>query len=183
MRWFKKLGAMAAGVLALGADSSSAVGAKGPVNAYEGLRAMALNTSAAKLGLRLPDDTTTAYGVVMDMGVIGGTATLVAFSTGDASLYVSSGGGVIGSGQHDSVRRSALALVQSAEARLRLFSSTTRFDGPANGQVRFFILTNRGVLTAVESEDRIDSGGLPLSPVWYAGQKLLTDVRLVAEKP
>lgn len=145
---------------------------------------MALNTSPAKLGLNLPNDVVTAYGVVMDMGVMRGTVTLGAFSTGDASLYFITGGGVIGAGQHDLVKQSAPALVQSAQTHLEsFFPSTTIFDALTNGQVRFFILTNQGVLTAIENEDEINSGGQRLSPLWYASQKLLTNLRLAPDKP
>lgn len=183
MQWIKKLGALAAGVLTIGAGSTAAAAGDVPQNPYEGLRSMALNTSATRLGLDLPKAPTTAYGVIIDMGVGHGTATLVAFSTGDASLYLSTGGGVIGGGQHPSVKRSAIDLIQSVQTSLASFSSTTEFDVPPSGKVRFYILTNKGILTAIESEDQINSGTLPLSPVWHAGQKLLTEIRMASDKP
>ena len=183
MPWIKKLGALAAGVLTIGASSTPAAAGEVSQNPYELLRSMALNTSATQLGLTLPEAPTTAYGVIMDMGVGRGTATLVAFSTGDTSLYISTGGGVIGAGQDPSVRQSAIALIQSVQTRLTSLSSTTKFEVPPSGNVRFYVLTNRGVLTATENENRINSGTLPLSPVWYAGQKLLTEVRMASEKP
>src|ERR1044072_2436959 len=67
---------------------------------YESLRAMALATSASDLGLDPAGADPFVYGVVMDMDVDGETATIVAFETGDTSLYLSTGGGTIGWGEH-----------------------------------------------------------------------------------
>src|SRR5688572_16670054 len=45
--------------------------------------------------------------VVFDWGMGNGSATLVAFDDGTTSLYFSGGGGIIGAGAHDAVRRAA----------------------------------------------------------------------------
>lgn len=184
MTWFKRVGALAAGFLAIGANSTApTASAEEQVNAFEGLRGMALGMTAAKLGLDVPTDKLTAYGVIMDMGVERGTATLVAYKTGDASLYLSTGGGVIGGFAHEAVKNSALAFVRSAQANLESFSPAKSFEVPANGQVRFYVLTNRGVLTASEPVDQINAGKLTLSPLWFDGQRLLTEVRLISNEP
>ena len=150
---------------------------------YDDLRNQALHTSAAALGLPPIDGKMSVYGVIMDMGLQRGTATLVGFSTGDGSLYLSSGGGIIGGGGHASVRQSARAWVESAEAHQGAFTLTTTFERPTNGQTRFFILTNHGTLTATELTEKLDRENPELSPVWKAGQKLLTDLRLCVDKP
>jgi hypothetical protein len=67
-------------------------------NAFEGLRNMAFTATPEQLGLSLPADKTVVYGVIMDWEMGGATATTVSYQTGDASLYLSSGGGVIGGG-------------------------------------------------------------------------------------
>jgi len=158
------------------------VSAQNP-NPYEGLRTQALQTTLTDLGIKLADDTLSAYGLVMDMGLPRGTATLVAFSSGDASLYVSTGGGIIGGIGHAAVRQSARGWIQSVQAHLSSFAPTTAFPQPAVGTVRLFVLTNRGVLTAVAAIEEINSGKLELSPVWYDGQRLLTDLRQSENKP
>ncbi|QUD88691.1 hypothetical protein [Phenylobacterium montanum] len=150
---------------------------------YDGLRAQALNVRPADLGVKPSGGKAAVYGVVMDMGVPQGTATLVGFVSGDASLYLSTGGAMIGGGGHATVRTSAQDWVQVVQAHLAAFSPTTSFPTPTDEYVRFYVLTSDGVLTATVKIDAVDSGGLELSPVWYAGQRLLTDLRQSQGRP
>src|SRR3970040_739511 len=69
-------------------------------NPFEELRNRAFKTTPEDLELSLPDNKTVVYGVIMDWEMGGAVATTVSYQTGDASLYLSSGGGVIGGGQH-----------------------------------------------------------------------------------
>jgi hypothetical protein len=150
---------------------------------YNELRSLALNAKPADLGLTLNSDAVSVYGIVMDMGLERGTATLTAFSTGDASLYLSTGGGIIGGIGHAPVRQSVRAWIQSASEHLASFSATATFEVPANGQVRFFVLTNRGILGTTVREADFHSDKVDLAPVWYAGQQVLTDLRVSMDKP
>ena len=66
---------------------------KPPKEVFAGLRDQALKVSRQSIGLPAPPVPSQAWGVVMDWGVDNGTATIVAFSDGNASIYLSSGGG------------------------------------------------------------------------------------------
>src|ERR1700677_1402473 len=74
---------------------------------YLSLRSSAIGRTPEELGLEPASDPSVAYGVVMDWGMAtpGGlktaVATLTSFSSGDASLYLSTGGGVIGGIGHE----------------------------------------------------------------------------------
>ena len=67
-----------------------------PNEAYLGLRAQAL-------GFRAADEASggALHGILMETGRSRGSATLVCLSDGSVSLYLSSGGGVIGAGAHE----------------------------------------------------------------------------------
>jgi hypothetical protein len=162
-------------ILAAGAGAARAQEA----NPYPGLRAKALQTRPADVGVTSPDDavSVSVYGVVMDMGLPEGTATLVGFSSGDAGLYLSSGGGVIGGAQYPEVSRTAVAWIKVVQAHLNAFGPATSDDLPPDGTARLFVLTNRGVLTADASEDDLEAGGVELSPVWTGGQLLLDGLK------
>jgi len=56
-------------------------------NPYVGLRKMAFDMSFQQLGLTLTDSN--IYGVILDWDIGDGIVTLVAYKTGDASLYFS----------------------------------------------------------------------------------------------
>ena len=148
-------------------------------NVYHGLREMALNVSAADLGI----DVTLGdpYGVVMDMGYAEANVTLVTFSDGTASLYYSSGGGLLGGGGHEAVRRVAKRLVETAKAFLPHMEAATDFPLPAVGQVQFFILTPSGAYGFQSSSDDLRDGKSQFSKLFYNAHAVITELRLVAE--
>lgn len=76
---------------------------------------MAFSTTPEQPGLTLPTDDTVVYGIIMDWKIGGATATTVAYQTGDASLYLSPGAGVIGGGQHQNVNSAAKQFVNLAQ--------------------------------------------------------------------
>ena len=69
--------------------------------------------------------------VLMDWNVGGSVATLVAFDDGTVSLYLSSGGGIIGAGAHANVARAAAPFREQAHAILSKLSPATTFPLPA----------------------------------------------------
>ena len=95
-------------------------------NPYNDLRNLAFSATEEQIGVQLPSEQTKIYGVVMDWDLGEGTATLVAFLSGDASLYLSSGGGVLGGGGgHENVKQSVSAFIDKAEKYL---DKTTRTE-------------------------------------------------------
>lgn len=78
----------------------------------------------------------TIRAVVYDWDVNGGVATLVTFDDGTTSIYLSTGGGIIGAGKHETVRRAAAAFRNEA-ARVRgNFTAATTFPLPDDDRSR-----------------------------------------------
>ena len=76
---------------------------------------MALGITHEKAGLAATFATTEPWGVVMDWVVSQATASVIAFSNGHASIYLSAGGGISGGGEsHESVRNAAKKMVAVA---------------------------------------------------------------------
>ena len=67
-----------------------------PSETYVGLRNLILRSSREKLNLSATSRPPEPWGVVMDLDVSRGTATVTYLSDGNASIYVSSGGGYLG---------------------------------------------------------------------------------------
>jgi len=63
-------------------------------NPYLDLRSQALSTTPEQLQVKIPSAQTKVIGMIVDWNLGGGSATFVSFSTGDASMYTSSGGGI-----------------------------------------------------------------------------------------
>jgi hypothetical protein len=114
-------------------------------NPYQSLRFLAITTPPYKYnGIKID----TVYGVVMDYPVKNGTATLAAYITGESSLYMSNGNGIINGERHESVRQAAMDLVELAARNIDSTIPTTRYPAASSGFVRFYVLTSEGVRTA-----------------------------------
>jgi len=117
----------------------------------------------------------------MDWGVDNGTATVVAFSDGSASIYLSSGGGFLGGGQsHESVRIAAKEMVVAAAESLPQTHPTTAYPLPQKHEVVFYLLTDQGVLTASAPEAELRNNRHPLSKLGAAAQNVITQYRHIA---
>lgn len=146
------------------------------------LRTKAL-TEAPALLLRNPAfRDVPALGVLMEVGYAKSVVTLVSLIDGSASIYFSSGGGVIGGQGHETVRMAARRFTQFAGVYLPEMSGCSDFPMPAIGQTIFYVLTPNGVFTQAASEQELGGGSHSFSPLFYAGQCVITQLRKVTEK-
>ena len=84
----------------------------------------------------------------MDWDMGNDIVTLVTQITGDASLYVKSGGGIIGAGKHPNVSSAAQRFTALSQEHLPDTALTTAISLPERNAVKFFFLTNKGKYTA-----------------------------------
>jgi hypothetical protein len=154
------------------------MGRPGRPDTYQGLRSMVLEFDLATLAI--PDGTPWGGAAValMEIGLLKGMASIVAIADGTVSMYVSTGGGVIGAGEHASVRAVAERFRTVAAESLGQLRPTDDFPLPAAGEVRFQVRTMDGDYSAVVSEAELQAGRNPLAALYRAGQDLLTEIRL-----
>ncbi len=170
------------GILPSGARAKAPQSQEEATQMYLGLRELALTTRTDDIGLE-PGDRTEPYGVVMDMDMRGGTVTIVAFASGDASIYLSTGGGIIGSGQESAqVAEAAQQFVMAAAEHVAALPQATDYPLPDRDEVRFFIITESGVYSGNANGEELVNGHDPLSPLFAAGQEVLTQIRLLRER-
>ena len=60
-------------------------------------------------------------------------------------------------------------------------TATTAFPLPTKGQTVFYALTDAGVFTAGAPEEDLGEQRHSLSPLFYAGQEVITQYRLIEE--
>jgi hypothetical protein len=149
---------------------------------YREMRDAALRGSRADFGLEGVASPGQPWGVLMEIGFPEGSATVVALSDGNASIYLSSGGGSIGGSGHASIRKAAQAMVALAAQFQPQMTATTTFPLPAKGQTVFYTLTDAVVFTAGASEEDLGEQRHSLSPLFYAGQEVITQYRLIQER-
>lgn len=117
--------------------------------------------------------------VLMDWHLDHRTVTAMAAADGNASLYLSTGGGFLGgSPRYPTIRAAALHAVALANGLLSLFEPTTTSALPSLGDVTFYVTTNAGLHVAVASQTRLRSGTDPLAGLGGAMQKIVTEYRL-----
>ena len=112
---------------------------KSPDQIYEGLRTAALSVTAEQSG-DPPPDHVSVLGAVVDIPAEGGMASVVAMADGSASMYTSTGGGVIGGGKHEAVE----GAVHGLEGLIEIFPEDDRVDLPPTDMVQITVMTPRG---------------------------------------
>jgi hypothetical protein len=113
----------------------------------------------------------------METGYEGAVATLVVLADGAVSLYLSSGGGVIGAGRHQAVRQAADAFLRAAEGFHPQLERVDKTPIPAVGRTRFYLRTFDGMLAAEAEERTFAEGQHVLSPLFYAAHEVIARIR------
>lgn len=150
-----------------------------PAEVAAELREMVFLTDPEKLGISITPGQ--AWGVVMDTCYPKAVATVVSMADGSASIYISSGGGHIGGRGQPAVREAAVAFVHSATANLGKLKPASQHPLPAVGQTRFYVLTPEGLFSAEAVEKELGENRHELSPLFFAGQEVITQFRLTSE--
>jgi len=146
------------------------------------LRNMVLTLDPSKAGLTPTDALPRVWGFVMDIGAARGWASLVTLADGTTSLYTSGSGGMIGGGAHEPVVEASGQLLRLVEANLDNFEADEDLEPPESGQTRFLVLTYEGIRGRSAATEQLASGSDALSPIFAAGNDLLTQLRLAAER-
>ncbi len=145
------------------------------------LRSMALGLAPEDAGITIPSTLHGVWGVVADLGLPGGTATVVGLQGGAASLYQSPGGAIVGGESHESVRQAVAGLVLSAEGSAALLALRGPQPLPRPGHVRFYAHSRAGLLASPElSTAELAASAQPLSPLLLAVNNLITQLRLTS---
>ena len=148
---------------------------------YRGLRNQVLTLSFKQLGVAEDEK---VLAVLMETGYPEAVATLVSVVDGTASLYFSNGGGIIGAGdgEHEQAKEASRQLIHTARSCLNQMTVTNVFPLTRQGFTRFYVITPKGVWTSEIKENDLGENRSKLSPLFYAGQDLITQIRLIDQK-
>jgi hypothetical protein len=116
----------------------------------------------------------------MDLGE--GTATLVSFSSGDASLYLSTGGGLIGGREHDNVSDASEALIAKAGKFLSKATKTTETPLPDKDAVNFYFLTTQGIYKSQEEILKLKEQSSDWSEFFLEANKVIGEIGNIGKK-
>ena len=153
-----------------------------PAPIYAQMRRQILTIAPDEVGIAQSLETPNVWGVLMEMGYPEAVVTLVSLADGTTSLYFGNGGGIIGGGGYPGVAKASKKLVSHSEEYFKSMTPTTSFPLPAVRRVKFYILTFQGEFTADIDEKELGEGRHDLSPLFYSGQAVITQLRLNAEQ-
>jgi len=142
-------------------------------NPYLMLRAAALEMKSATLGIETSKND--VFGVIMDWGLEEGTSTLVVFETGDVSMYYSSGGGMIGGITHEEVRKAGEIFLSNCKGFIKNAEVLQDLNLPTKDFVRFYFLTDDGILIAEESMRNFEKGDSKWLELFIAANNVITE--------
>lgn len=148
---------------------------------YHNLRQMAFNLPTEKIVSSDLPEKNKAYGIIMDWESSEGLATMPAFETGDVSMYLSTGGGIIGGGNYERVQNAVQEYIKLGHQFLPIAKGTNATPTPENGNVRFYFLTQNGIYFLEESLQNLKNEDSKLSSLYEEAMKVLNELKKTFE--
>ena len=142
---------------------------------------MALNIKAEEVGLTKDIYPYEVYGVLMETGFENESFTLLVIADGTTSLYFSNGGGIIGAGMHDNVKKASSMLLSVANHFRPKTKPVSDFPYPSNGEVKFYFMGRNGVTSYSAKEEDLAENNDPLSKLFHVSHMVISEIRKVEE--
>lgn len=144
---------------------------------FEGLRNMALTAMPGAILANVPEGETYLYSVIMDWNMGDDTITLATNITGEANLYVQSGGGIVGAGRHVAVSESAQTLVAFSRKFLSMATQPSSTPLPEKNVVQFILLTNKGKYILKDEMKNIEARRSPFFEMYEQASYVINEMR------
>jgi hypothetical protein len=160
-----------------GQSSNAASGQQPDVaSVYTGLRDGILNLDPASVGIHQTQDTPNVWGLVMDWTLHGAVATIVSLADGTTSLYLSTGGGSIGAGEHEAPAAASIRALRLAESMVDDFPRASDSPVPVQGRTALTLLTFSGLRRFEDDNAAFEHDSSKLSPVANAMQEVVHEI-------
>jgi hypothetical protein len=144
---------------------------------YTDLRDAILNLDPASVGIFPKPETGNIWGLVMDWSLDDAVATVVSLADGTTSLYLSSGGGSIGAGEHPAAAAASIGALRVAEGMIDDVPRATDSPLPVRGRTALTLLTFSGLRRFEDDNAAFENGTSKLSPVANAMQEVIHEIR------
>jgi hypothetical protein len=154
---------------------------KSPAELMREMRLKQLTLSPSELSQTPTAEFPQVCAVLMDWPIAQGTVTVVARTTGDASIYTDGTFGVLGGIGHESVRRAATNCVSVAQKYFESATVTKDFPYPKTGRVRFYFVGYDGVRVIDGDLESVRAGKDKCSDLYEAAQSVISELRMITE--
>jgi hypothetical protein len=123
-----------------------------------------------------------ALGVVTEMGMQRGAVIVAGFANGDARLFWTTGGGLLGDlSVFPNIAVAAREMVQTAQRFVSILPVSADHPLPERGRVRVSILTPGGVHTTDEDEEEMQMPAHALFDLYASTHSLIAQLRRLEE--
>lgn len=144
-----------------------------PQQVASGLRANAFSMMLAREG----DSSTEPFGFINEFRQGDTVVTLIAFKTGDVSLYFSTGGGILGGRGRPELAELARQTIEKLAPVVAQLNRTDDMEVPGPSEISFYILTPSGRYSIrAKTTDMVSRDGTIVQLARLAGA-LMTKVR------
>lgn len=151
------------------------------VNPYFDLRNQAIKITSEQLKIKLDNDND-IYGIVMDWNMDDAIITVVAFKTGDASIYLSTGQVFIGGYAHEEVINAAKQFVIDGKKYISKAVKIEKTEPVKGNKIDFYFLTNSGKFYIEDDFVNIENNTSEYLKLFESGNKVITEYRLISDK-
>jgi len=152
-----------------------------PEQMIDELRSMVLNLNPNDIGITKENFPHPVYAIVMETGIPKGSYTLSSIADGSTSLYFSTGGGIIGGGEHENVRKASGNFLSGAQHFYEKAKKVTTFPRPESGNVIFYFITFDGVFSYSALEEDLGNEKDDLSDLFFAAHNVISELRQLDE--
>jgi hypothetical protein len=149
-----------------------------PAEIYLRLRSQVLSRTPSEIHA-LPGLSPALLGVLMESGYPEAVVTLVTIADGTVSLYFSNGGGIIGIGEYERVRKASVEFLSLAERFIAKAQPTNDHPLPSKGYITFYFITSSGLFFATAKEKDLENKQHPL---FLKAHKVISEARDVDRK-
>jgi hypothetical protein len=152
-----------------------------PADIYAGLRQRILELVPEEAGIAPVPELPRVWGLVMDTTYERGGYTLIALADGTTSLYTTTGGGIIGGGEHDQVVTATLTALRVLEAHLDQLPPAVDDTLPPIDGVTLRALTYDGQRSIIAAEQDLGEGRHPQAEIFHAAHNVISELRRIEE--
>jgi hypothetical protein len=151
-------------------------------NPYPQLRETAFSVLPEQLELDSDDLQDKAYGVIMDWDFGDAVLTVVAFPTGDASMYLSTGQIFMGGFAYKEISDAAKDLVYASNKYLFQSEISEGSKFPDQGNIKFHFLTVNGIYTKQVQISDIEDRTSNWTDLFDIANRIITGYRKITDE-
>ncbi len=122
------------------------------------------------------------WAVLMETGREDEAISVVAVADGTASLYYSTGSGMVGLGKKPDIHSATLSFVKKSASFLKFMKRVEAFPLPKPGQTFFYLVTPEGVFCYEANRNDLGRQQDKLSALYYAGHELIAQIRVADQQ-